>query len=491
MSLTRKVAFNTIFQIGSKILVTGLSLITIGYLTRYLGVSGYGDYTTIFAYIAFWAVIADFGFFWVLVRELSKPGADKSYVFGNLISVKFVFGLVIFTLAALVAFLIPQYSPSLKIGIAVIAASSFWMSLNNTYVGLFQSQLEMYKAALSEVFGRTLVLIGVLWMVHAGASLQAILGVYVAGSLLNFLLSFFWGSKYIKLRPRFDFGFWKMILIESFPLALLSIIGLIHFKIDTVILSIMKGPTDVGIYGVPYKILEIVLLIPGIFVGNVFPILTKYFHSGDSRLNESIQKTFDFLIILAVPVAVVLAVLAWPIIDFIAGKEYLTASTVNFRGLTISAPRVLFILAFSTGISFLLSIFSQILTVINKQKTQVWPLIVITAGNVALNIILIPRFSYFASAIINLLTVGIMLVWWFVLSRKYLHFKLNYGVIPKAALAGLVMGILMYFLMKFNVVIVAILGGLVYFTAGYLLKMFDWVMIKKLLPSKLTGESDV
>jgi O-antigen/teichoic acid export membrane protein len=192
-----------------------------------------------------------------------------------------------------------------------------------------------------------------------------------------------------------------------------------------------------------------------------------------------------------VPVAVVLAVLAWPIIDFIAGKEYLTASTVNFRGLTISAPRVLFILAFSTGISFLLSIFSQILTVINKQKTQVWPLIVITAGNVALNIILIPRFSYFASAIINLLTVGIMLVWWFVLSRKYLHFKLNYGVIPKAALAGLVMGILMYFLMKFNVVIVAILGGLVYFTAGYLLKMFDWVMIKKLLPSKLTGESDV
>lgn len=482
MNQTRKVAYNTIFQIIGKVIVTATSLVTIGYLTRYLGVAGYGMYTTIFAFVSFWGVLADFGFFWVLVRELAKPDTDKNSVFNNIITLKIIFGLVVFSACILAGFLIPQYSWNLKIGIAIISASWFWMSLNSTYVGLFQSQLEMYKASISEVIGRFIILGGVVWFVVIGADFQAVLSVYIIANFINFFINYLWGSKYIKFRPRFNFPLWRIVLIDSFPLALLSAIGIIHFKIDTVILSIIKGPVDVGIYGIPYKVLETITVIPGIFIGNIFPILTSYFHAKDNRLDSAIQKAFDFMVMLAVPIVIGLMVLSRPIINLIGGEDYLITSTVSVYGHAIAAPQVLMILGLAVGVTFLPMVFSGILIVTNKQKSQIVPMIVITAINIALNLIFIPRYSYFASAIITVFTETIVLIWWFFLSRKYLHFRLKYGVLPKALLAGLIMGLVVYFFKSLDVLLAAVVGIVVYFLAGYAVKLYDKDMIKQFIP---------
>src|SRR3990167_1859807 len=249
MSLTRKVAFNTIFQIAGKVIVTAISLVVVALLTRYLGVSGYGDYTTVFTYVSFWAILADFGFFWVLVREISKSATKQEEIFNNIITLKSIFGVVVFILCSLLGFLIPQYSWTVKLGIAIISASWFWMSLNSTYVGLFQSKLEMYKAVIAEVLGRAAILIGVLFLIKINTSLYGILWVYIFGNLLNFLISLYFGSKYVKFRFTYNLKIWKYVLKESLPLVILNFIGFIHFRIDTIILSVMKGSLDVGIYG--------------------------------------------------------------------------------------------------------------------------------------------------------------------------------------------------------------------------------------------------
>jgi len=482
MSLTRKVALNTIFQIVGKIIVTGLSLVVIGFLTRYLGVEGYGAYTTIFAYVSFWAVLADFGFFWVLVRELSKPGADQSKVFDNVITLKFLFGLVVFVLCSIIGFFIPQYSWTIKMGIAIISASWFWMSLNGTYVGFFQSRLEMYKSVISEIVGRLLIFGGVLWLIRLGSNLEGILAVYIIGNFGNFLLSFIFGSYYIKFRPAFDWYYWKIILSESLPLALLSFIGLIHFKIDTIILSLMKGVTDVGIYGVPYKILEIIILLPAIFMGNVFPILTKYYHDHDKRLAGSIQKAFDFLIILAFPIVTGLIILAKPIINFIAGADYLVASTVSFANHDITAPIILMILAVSIGFSFILTIFSSLLTVIGKQRSQVMPMVIITVVNVGLNIWLIPRYSYFAASVVNCITNFMMLIWWNALTHRYLGFRLRYKLVLKVFFSTLIMGFFLYIFRSYNILISVSIGVVVFSLACYLTKVFNKDLIMQILP---------
>ncbi len=60
MSYTRKVAFNTAAQMLGKVLGTAISIATVAALFRYFGVEGMGKYTTVFAFVAFFSVFADF-----------------------------------------------------------------------------------------------------------------------------------------------------------------------------------------------------------------------------------------------------------------------------------------------------------------------------------------------------------------------------------------------------------------------------------------------
>ena len=72
MSLAKKVALNTIFQLVGRIMTVFIALIIVVYLTRYLGVEGYGYYTTIIAYLGLFTILADFGFYMIAAREMAQ-----------------------------------------------------------------------------------------------------------------------------------------------------------------------------------------------------------------------------------------------------------------------------------------------------------------------------------------------------------------------------------------------------------------------------------
>ena len=51
MSLTKKIALNTAIHTIGKFGASFIGIFVVAILTRYLGVEGYGAYTTIFAYL--------------------------------------------------------------------------------------------------------------------------------------------------------------------------------------------------------------------------------------------------------------------------------------------------------------------------------------------------------------------------------------------------------------------------------------------------------
>jgi len=84
MQLKKKIAFNTIIQIISKFITTVISLISIGIITRYLGSSGFGEYTTVITFLSFFGIIADLGLTLVTVQMISQPDVDEEKIIGNL-----------------------------------------------------------------------------------------------------------------------------------------------------------------------------------------------------------------------------------------------------------------------------------------------------------------------------------------------------------------------------------------------------------------------
>ncbi|MCK5085368.1 oligosaccharide flippase family protein, partial [Candidatus Parcubacteria bacterium] len=83
LNLTQKVAYNAIFSAISRIVEVSLALVIIGLTTRYLGEGGFGDYIIVVTFIYIFSVIADLGLYSIVVREISREGADEEKIVNN------------------------------------------------------------------------------------------------------------------------------------------------------------------------------------------------------------------------------------------------------------------------------------------------------------------------------------------------------------------------------------------------------------------------
>ncbi len=437
MSLTRKVAYNFSVQIAGKAINTIIGILNVAIITRYLGVAGYGDYTTTFAYIAFFSVISDFGFFWIIIKRITAGEGDE-FVIKNSLSIRLIFAALVFLIALILLPFLP-YTSILKWAIVLAAFSIFWSSQTSVYTALFQAKLKMDFAVISEVIARVISMGLIILAVKLNQGLLWVVGASLAGTLINFVISFIFSFRFVKPSFGINKSFAKQFLLEALPIGVVSILGLIYFKVDTVILSLYKSNIDVGIYGTPYKILEILMATPLMFVGSVFPALSTAFASSDhAKMKTLFQKSFDLLSIGAFGVTAVVIALAKPITNLIAGKEFLNASTVVLWNRPISADIVLQVLIFAVGISFFNSLLTNSVVIFGKQNRLLKPYFIATVFNLAANILLIPIYSYLAAAVTTVVTELIILIYCWLIVRKEAPVKIEYEKFFLTMLVGLI-----------------------------------------------------
>ena len=468
--LGRKIAFNTIVSAGARIIGLALSLVIIGLISRYLGQDGFGYYSTVLAFLFFFTVLADFGLYSICLREISQPNADKKKIVNNIFTIRFFCGLFIFALSPLIVYFFP-YPDHVKLGV-LIGAVGFWlMSNQQVLIGIFQKYLRMDKVALGELLGRLVQLGLVVFFIKQDLgdfSFLFIISALVGGALINFILVFFFSQKYVPISFEFDFKFWKSILKESLPLALAIIFTMVYFKIDTIMLSLMKPVTDVGIYNLAYKFLESLLFFPAMFVGLIMPLMSEYAFSAREKFKQITQKTLDILLIFIVPMIIGTIFFSKKIVVLIAGQEF------------ILSAGVLNILIFSAGIIFLGVLFSNMIIALKKQKSLIYIYGIGVIVNLIANFIFIPKYSYYGAAYTTFLTELIVTVLMLVVLSRVLNEMLSFRFVFKYILAGLVMALMLCYLSTWPLLILIIISVFVYFGFLFLIKGFSSKEIKYL-----------
>src|SRR3989338_9344642 len=98
----------------------------------------------------------------------------------------------------------------------------------------------------------------------------------VGAQIIHLVLVVRWSKQLTLWRLRIDFGHWRASIKEAFPIAVSLVFVFLYFKLDTVLLSLMKPAGDVGIYSVAYKVLEVVIFLPAMYMGLIMPRLSKF-----------------------------------------------------------------------------------------------------------------------------------------------------------------------------------------------------------------------
>ncbi len=471
MAVARKIAYNIIASSASKILSTFLALVSIAFITRYLGKDGFGNYATALAFLSFFSALADLGLYHIATREISRCGADEKKIISNVFTLRLAVSFLIVLLSPLIIIFF-DYPPEVKRGIFIVALAFFFSSSYQVLNGVFQKNLSMDRVAFGELAGKIIQTAIIIGAVKYDLGFNWIISSLLGHMIFTSFLIFFWSRKYVRLHLSFDFAYWKKFLRESLPMGISAITTFAYFKMDTIILSVIKESSDVGIYNAAYKILENITFFPAMVTGLIMPILSYNIFTNFDKFKEIADKTFKFFTIVTIPLVVVTLFFSENIIALIGGAGF-SESAVVLR-----------IIIFALALIFFGHLFSIILIAGNYQKILMYVLAIAAAISITLNIILIPRFSYLAAAYVSVATELIVVALTIFAVAKKIKYLPVLSKIHYILTGAFFMALIFSFSQNFHFLLSITLGTAVYFAVLWFFKVINAQEIISLIDKK-------
>ena len=473
LSTVQKVAKNTGIIIVGNVIFRIISLFVIIYLARYLGTAGFGKYNFVFAYLAFFGIITDLGLQTILVREMSRDPLIAPKLIGNAYIIRLILSVFAVVLSVVVITLM-SYPTDTTTYVYIASLIVLFTSFSDFYVTIFQANFKMKYSIIAKLCFKALSAVLILGIVFSQGTLMQVFIALVFSEVVKTLISYLFSRKIVRPRFKIDFELWKYLFKESLPIAFASVILIIYYRIDVVMLSMMQGDTSVGIYSAAYKLSEPFSLIPAAFMMSLFPIMSASFKTSKEGLIKSYKLAIRYIFIIMLPIAAGITILADKIILLIYGAEFAGSAT---------ALQILIWALVFTSASFVLT---NLLVAIEKQKLYTSSMAICAIVNIALNYILIPSFSYNGAATATVATNIVFFLSCYYFISKHLKVPPVGKTLIKPVISSLLMGFFVYYLYNMNVTIFLLvpLAVAIYLVALLALKTFseeDWDIIKKVV----------
>lgn len=423
---------------------------------RYLGPQDLGKFYFALSLTAICSVFIDLGLSNVLTREVARGDREPKKFFAAILGLKVPLAI----LAWLAAFFLAQGNgETVKYLIYLASISMVLDSFTNSLYAYFRGYHNLKFEALSAVGVQTIVLISSLIMMQLEKNVLWLMIGLPAASVANFIYALILAKKrfHLNLRPVWDKMLMGQIFLIAWPFGLYAILQRFYTYFDSVLLFKLAGDWAVGIYQVPFKIVNALQFLPMAFVASLYPALSMYWRSNREQLKITFERALNYATIISLPIAVGVISLADKVV--ILFKENFSEAAWPLQ--------IVMLALFFIFIHFPLG---ALLNACDRQRANTKNMIITVAASIVLNLILIPFWGPVGAAITvlatNILLCGLSLV----ISRQILTWRWN-KVLPtlgKALAAAMIMAAVILALKRsLNLYLLVPLGGLIYFTALY------------------------
>jgi O-antigen/teichoic acid export membrane protein len=392
VNLAQAVLANTLWQVAARIVTVLVGVATVWLTTRYLGPDGYGRLAVVVTLSTMLVAVADVGLSTILPRELARASAGTEDIAGALLRFRLVSSAVFVAIAALIAPLLP-YEAEIKMALIIALVGAFFLSVGRFPTAFFQVNLRMQLSGLLDVSYRAVALALTAIVVVVNAGFYAVVLATTLASVCWALGSFALSRRFWTINVRFTWSKSRRMLTDSVAMWGVTVIGLLHFKADLLILAAVRPATDVGIYALGYAFIEQALFLPGFLMAVVFPIIVRGIAQGtESDTQSVVAKAFEVLVLVGVAVNLFLFFAARPLIEVVSNSEFVDAATV------------LQVVSFSVVPFFANAVLFSVLVALNRRRALLGITTAAVVLNSGLNLLLIPKYGYMAAAVLTVAT---------------------------------------------------------------------------------------
>lgn len=383
MSTKRLILQNSLLNFAASVSQRiGQTLIFI-LVARLLTADSTGAFKLATTYSSILLTISLWGLDQLLIREVAKDKEAAGRYLGGFLGLRLALAMLAWLLLALIMPLLPYPAESKQL-ILVMAASIIPGNVTNLYQSIWMAYENVKGiSAILLVVSVIRVLAGaaVLWL---SQSLLLVAYLFLALSLVEMIAHIWlthWRGRLSAFRWRIDLSFWWEQCKIATPLIIVSFILVVEYQFDDVILSFFRPQEEVGIYGTAAAVLALLLFLTRSYQLAVFPLLSRAYHGDPAHLQSVYLKTMLYIVIGALPVALLVSLLSGPIIRLIFGSGYEAAGPV------------LRIMVWAFFLSAVNVANSRLLIVANRQRVMALFALASMTGNVILSLWLVPRFG--------------------------------------------------------------------------------------------------
>ena len=485
-STVKRVAKNSIAPIILNLFNRTLDMAFAALMARILGPVGAGRYFTAAIIYGWFDIIANFGLEMYLMREVARDRANARRLFANTTLLRLLLFLVV--IPALAGFLVGRQSLGEPLvteavwAVALLYVGLLPGTISNNLTALFRScEKHEYPAAVQTMTTIVKVTLGVLALV-GGLGIVGLAGASILTNLATMTILVVLARRLIwaDLPPgpsRVSWSLLREMLAQSWPLMLSLLLQMLFTGANGVLLQFLQGDAAAGWYDAARKWVDALNLIPSIFTFAVFPVMSRQAAQDRAGLRHSYHLSVKLLTMISLPAAVLVALLATPLVGLLSGGRFLPHGAMALQ-----------ILIWSIIFGWLNSLTNYVLIALDRQRYVLLASGARVLFTVVANLLFVGRFSYIASAWI---IVGgeLLLAFLFAADLRRRLGSLGWGrALGRPLLAGLAMGATAWALASSNLPL-ALLAGLVVYLMGLILLRTltpgELVLLATMLPARL------
>jgi O-antigen/teichoic acid export membrane protein len=459
---------NASFLFISHIIGRILSFVLTIMLPRYLkgGFDDLGKY-----FFALWLTnllssVTDLGLQTPIIRDISADKSKSSSLISNAFIIRIVLSIVYFIILATLVML--KYPGEVGILIYVIGLSEIINAIAQLFRCTFRAYENMGYEALGVIVERLVVFLIGMGSAILGYGIVAFGYIVLIASVVNLALTFLiMVFKFSRIQLRlvnikvcFD------LLKKSLPYALGGVLYMAYFRVDGILLKNIMGTSGdvaMGWYGTGYSFVNALTVIPGAFMGAVFPVMSRAFSSVPSELDSLYTRSLKLMFMVGLPIAIGVAFLADDIVMMLYPPSHFALA--DRQALSI----ILKVLIWSGLLLFLNTVIITLYRATDARKAFAIVTAISLCTNIVSNLILIPKYSYLGASISMIISESLFFICGSLYVQKYISKFNDFRALLKILLASvaltLVLVIFKHFILinqYFHVTLTVIVGFLVY-----------------------------
>jgi O-antigen/teichoic acid export membrane protein len=364
---------------GGRIVASLLSAVWLVIAARSLPVSEFGDLSILLAVGAILVTVGDLGLPFLLADSVARHGSVSWATVGSVIRRRLVavaVGAAVTAAAYLAVASDGRLAVPLTFAVSMLATAAY-STVTAAMRGLGRFGIE----AVNEVASRLAVLVaGWVWLAHGGGLLAAVV-TYALADVVSLAAVAAVANRH--LAPQDGIDPCELTTRRTVPVAGGRFLATLYYRVDLWLVGLLQGSTAAAGYGAPYRLLDGVLLLPRA-MGAV-----AVTHAGERhRRGLSTQSPRKVALAAAAVVSLVavpVMLFAGPVIRLTFGPRYGS-----------SAP----ILAVLMAAAIPGAVANVLIPLVSVRQGRRFAVTVATAfaGNVLLNLALIPRYGALAAA---------------------------------------------------------------------------------------------